>query len=51
MKRIESVLRASVAFAALAAGATAAEAQSTLPPPDVDAGASRGRADAADRRG
>ena len=35
MKRISSVLRASVGFAALAAGAAAAEAQSTLPPPDV----------------
>ena len=35
MKRIDSVLRASVGFAALAAGATTAEAQSTLPPPEV----------------
>ena len=35
MKRINTVLRASVGFAALVAGATAAEAQSTLPPADV----------------
>ena len=35
MKRIDSLLRASVGFAALAAGATTAEAQSTLPPPEV----------------
>jgi iron complex outermembrane receptor protein len=35
MKRIEMVLRAGVASVALTVGATAAEAQSTLPPPDV----------------
>jgi iron complex outermembrane receptor protein len=38
MKRLDTVLRSGVAFVALAAGATAAEAQSTLPPPDVAAG-------------
>ena len=35
MIKFDTVLRAGVAFVALAAGATAAEAQSTLPPPDV----------------
>jgi iron complex outermembrane receptor protein len=35
MIRIDSILRASVGFAALATGATAAEAQSTLPPTNV----------------
>src|SRR5690348_1323055 len=38
MKRIESALRAGVALAALAPFATAAQAQSTLPPPNVVAG-------------
>src|SRR6476469_6490443 len=36
MNRINRVLRASVGFAALIAASTAAEAQSTLPPPDVE---------------
>ncbi|HEX6073535.1 MAG TPA: TonB-dependent receptor plug domain-containing protein, partial [Sphingomicrobium sp.] len=35
MKRIELALRASVGFAALVAAASAAEAQSTQPPPDI----------------
>ena len=35
MKRIDIVLRASVATLAITAAASAAEAQSTLPPPDV----------------
>src|SRR5690349_19321084 len=35
MQRFETALRAGVAFAALAAGSVAAQAQSTLPPPDV----------------
>ena len=35
MKRIETVLRASVATLAIVGGASAAEAQSVLPPPDV----------------
>ena len=39
MKRIEIALRAGVALAAIVAGATSAQAQSTLPPPDVDRGA------------
>src|SRR5215469_30428 len=38
MKRIESALRAGVALAALAPFATAAGAQSTLPPPNVVTG-------------
>lgn len=38
MKRIESALRAGVALAALAPFATAAQAQSTLPPPNVVTG-------------
>jgi iron complex outermembrane receptor protein len=38
MKRIDSALRAGVAFAALATVATAAGAQSTLPPPNVATG-------------
>ena len=37
-KRIESALRAGVAFAALATVATGAAAQSTVPPPDVITG-------------
>src|SRR3954453_17005468 len=41
MKRIDSVLRASVGFAALAAGATSAEAQDALPPADVQAPAAQ----------
>jgi iron complex outermembrane receptor protein len=36
MKRIEIALRAGVAVAALVAGASGAQAQSTLPPPDVE---------------
>jgi len=35
MKRLETFLRAGVAFAALASGSAVAEAQSTQPPPDV----------------
>jgi iron complex outermembrane receptor protein len=35
MKRIDTALRAGVAFAALTAASTSAEAQSTQPPPDV----------------
>ena len=35
MKRIDTVLRASVATLAIIGSASAAEAQSTLPPPDV----------------
>lgn len=35
MKRIDGALRAGVGLAALATAATAAQAQSTLPPPDV----------------
>jgi len=35
MIRTNTALRASVAFAALISGATAAQAQSTLPPPDI----------------
>jgi iron complex outermembrane recepter protein len=38
MKRINSVLRAGVAFAALVSGISAAEAQTTLPPPNVVSG-------------
>jgi hypothetical protein len=38
MKRIDSALRTGVAFAALATIASAAAAQSTLPPPDVVTG-------------
>src|SRR5690349_17835361 len=37
MNRTHSALRAGVAFAALVGGATAAQAQSTLPPPDAAA--------------
>src|SRR6185369_116237 len=35
MKRTNGILRAGVAFAAIATATTAAQAQSTLPPPDV----------------
>ena len=35
MKRIEIALRAGAALAAIVAGATTAQAQSTLPPPDI----------------
>src|SRR5437764_9418641 len=38
MNRFNSALRTSVAFTALVVGGAAAQAQSTLPPPDVAAG-------------
>ena len=38
MTKFDTVLRAGVGFAALAAGVTAAQAQSTLPPPEVATG-------------
>ncbi|HSU67057.1 MAG TPA: TonB-dependent receptor [Tepidisphaeraceae bacterium] len=38
MKRIDAALRAGVAFTALVSAATAAQAQSTLPPPEVVTG-------------
>ena len=50
MKRIDTVLRASVATLAIIGSASAAEAQSTLPPPDVQ-NAQAGPSDQPDRIG